>query len=431
MALPAPIPEIATGSDRQPAPFSLPAGFQLGTATASLQIEGGDRNNTWFRWCERGRIKDGSHCLRACDHRNRVTADIKLQKALGVTAYRMSLEWSRIEPREGTFDEEAIALYRDELTALHAAGITPMVTLHHFSNPLWLEDSGGWTAASIVDRFGRYTARVVESLGDLVDHWITINEPNVYLAFGYLSGEWPPGRRSPRAYFTGARRMAAAHEEAYHLIHAISDARGQQPMVGLAHHLRVFDPATPERRDKRAAARVQRFFQDIFLDRTVPFSDFIGVNYYSRDIVARSINPFTAFTRRSVKPDRPVNDLGWEIYPQGLSRVCTQLAQRYTVPLVITENGIADATDTLRPRFLYDHLREVSELISAGIDVRGYFHWSLMDNFEWIEGESARFGLYAVDYETQQRALRRSGEFYRAICGDRGVTRKSIREFLE
>ncbi|TVR29658.1 MAG: glycosyl hydrolase family protein [Spirochaetaceae bacterium] len=410
--------------------IKLPAGFLLGTATASLQIEGGDRNNSWFRWCERGRIRDGSHCLRACDHWNRVRQDIELQRDLGVNAYRMSLEWSRIEPREGTFDEDALARYREEIQALREAGIAPMVTLHHFSNPLWLEDSGGWTQRSIVDRFGRYTAKVVETLGDLVEHWITINEPNVYLALGYLLGIWPPGRRSLRGFTRGAHNVVLAHQEAYRLIHAIGDASGRPTQVGIAHHLRVYDPAGVERRDKRAARRLERRFQDFFLDRTVPYSDFIGVNYYSRDMVAFSWNPLSGFARRSVKESAVHNDLGWEIYPEGLYRVCTTLAERYTLPLYITENGVADAGDTLRTRFIYDHLLQIARLLEADVDLRGYFHWTLMDNFEWVEGESARFGLYDVDFDTQQRSLRDSGRFFAEICSQNGVTRQMIREHL-
>ncbi len=410
--------------------IKLPAGFLLGTATASLQIEGGDRNNSWFRWCERGRIRDGSHCLRACDHWNRFRQDIALQRDLGVNAYRMSLEWSRIEPREGTFDEDALARYREEIQALREAGIAPMVTLHHFSNPLWLEDSGGWTQRSIVDRFGRYTAKVVETLGDLVEHWITINEPNVYLALGYLLGIWPPGRRSLRSFRRGANNVVLAHQEAYRLIHAIGDASGRPTQVGIAHHLRVFDPAGAERRDKRTARRLERRFQDFFLDRTVPYSDFIGVNYYSRDMVAFSWNPLSGFARRSVKESAVCNDLGWEIYPEGLYRVCTTLAERYTLPLYITENGVADAGDTLRTRFIYDHLLQIARLLEADVDLRGYFHWTLMDNFEWVEGESARFGLYDVDFDTQQRSLRDSGRFFAEICAQNGITRQMIREYL-
>ncbi|TVQ41445.1 MAG: glycosyl hydrolase family protein [Spirochaetaceae bacterium] len=410
--------------------IKLPAGFLLGTATASLQIEGGDRNNNWFRWCESGKVADGSHCLRACDHWNRVKQDIALQRELGVNAYRMSLEWSRIEPREGSFNQEVLARYREEIQALREAGITPMVTLHHFSNPLWLEDSGGWIQRSIVDRFGRYTARVVETLGDLVEHWVTINEPGIYLAFGYLMGIWPPGRRSLRCWLRGAHNMVLAHQEAYRLIHAIQGASGRPTGVGVAHHLRVYDPASSERRDKRAARRLERHFQDFFLDRTVPHSDFIGVNYYSRDIVSFSWNPAQAFTRRSVSRNAVRNDLGWEIYPEGLSRVCTSLSQRYTLPLYITENGVADAADALRTRFIYDHLAQVAQLLQRDVDLRGYFHWTLMDNFEWAEGESGRFGLYEVDFDTQTRTLRDSGRFFGEVCRRNGVTRQMIRDYL-
>jgi beta-glucosidase len=436
--------------------FAFPKGFVFGAATASLQIEGGDRNNSWYRWAETGHIKDGSHCITACDHWNRVGEDIALMKDLGLGGYRMSLEWSRIEPRPGVFDDAALARYRAEIEGLLLAGIRPLVTLHHFSNPLWFEDSGGWLRKDAPAIFVRYAERAVRALGDLVTDWITINEPNIYLAFGYLTGDWPPGEKSMGKYLKGAGRMIAAHRLAYRAIHHIRgsldgaaggkgtsgrngavDGKGSATRVGAAHHIRLYDPAwNPLTR--LVAALYDRLSQGIFLsgmtgpaDRGVSpgetararYADFLGVNYYTRDMVGLSFDPGMLFGRRYVRPGAAVNDLGWEIYPEGLYRIGKRLARDYPgLPIIITENGTADGADAFRAGYLYDHLYQTSRLIGEGVPVEGYYHWTLMDNFEWIEGFSARFGLYHTDFATQKRRLRRSGELYREFCRNRGFT---------
>jgi len=228
---------------KQYKPFSLPEDFLLGTATASLQIEGGDTNNNWYRWAELGHIKDGTHCIVADDHWNRVDEDIELMKKLNSKVYRLSLEWSRIEPREGEFDSSAVEHYRLELEKLLKAGIKPLVTLHHFSNPLWLEDDGGWIDGRVTDRFERYTEHVVRSFGDLVSDWVTINEPNVYLLMGYIFGTWPPGKTSIRDYMKGAANIISAHIKSYRKIHEVRRQMGfEDTMVGVANHLRIYDP---------------------------------------------------------------------------------------------------------------------------------------------------------------------------------------------
>src|SRR5659263_51169 len=207
-------------------PFALPESFLLGTATASLQIEGGDRNNSWYHWVQTGHVKDGTSCIVADDHWNRVTEDIALMKQLHQQTYRMSLEWSRIEPARGQFDKDAMTHYRLEIQQLVNAGIRPLVTLHHFSNPLWLEDAGAWVNPDVVDLFERYTAYVVENLGDLVSDWCTINEPSIYLVKGYVMGGWPPNDISITKYFRGARNMIMAHIKSYRKIHQVRASNG-------------------------------------------------------------------------------------------------------------------------------------------------------------------------------------------------------------
>lgn len=431
--------------------FDLGKDFLMGTATAALQIEGGDRNNNWYRWCEQGKIKDGAHCLRANDHYNRVDQDIALMKQMHNDTYRLGLEWSRIEPSPGQWDSKGLAHYRMELESLLSAGITPLVTLHHFSHPLWFEDLGGWQNPKSVEHFVRFTKVVVENLGDLVQDWITINEPNVYAMGCYLTGEWPPGKKSIPGYLRVLKNMIKAHILAYREIHAIRKNRGfsGETRVGVANHIRVFDPED-NNRARRAARRLDYMFHKMVVTGMVEgkisfpmdrghyplgkgfYMDFFGLNYYSRDIIAYKLsNPGQLFAELKTDPELPKNDLGWDIYPQGLYRICKDYYSQYQVPIYITENGICDCSDNLRPQYIYDHLEQIARLREEGIPVERYYHWTLMDNFEWAEGESAPFGLIHCNFETQERTIRKSGEFYGEICKAKAVTPEMAEKYLK
>lgn len=382
----------------------LPASFVLGTATAATQIEGGCTTSDWWAFAHTRGLDTPDV---ACDHWNRFREDTELQAKLGMRGYRMSVEWARIEPVEGRFDEAAIDRYREETALLRASGIEPMVTLHHFSFPRWL--SGGATAPEFPERFARFTERVVRALGGHVSLWVTINEPNVLVAHGYLLGIWPPGRPDVRALPRAIRGLRRAHVAAYRTIHEAQSSA----QVGIAHHVRVATPASRRLADRAAARALDVAFNRAFLD--LP-QDWLGVNYYSRDVVRfDAANAKELFTKRSVAPDAELTDLGWEIWPEGLG-IVLRSAARKKLPIWITENGLADAADTRRSRFIVDHLREVARAIDDGVDVRGYLHWSLLDNYEWAEGYSPRFGLYAVDYATQSRTLRKSGELYAHVA---------------
>ncbi|HPA72752.1 MAG TPA: glycoside hydrolase family 1 protein [Spirochaetota bacterium] len=421
-------------------PFSLPSTLLLGAASSAFQIEGGDTGHSWHRWSlEPGRIRDGSNCSAACDHWNRVAEDTSLMKKLGLQTCRLGIEWSRVEPAEGRFDESAIAHYRDEISRMRKAGIVPLVTLHHFSNPLWMEDSGSWLDYSAADRFERYVRRVVRDLGDLVADWVTINEPNVYLYQSFVEGSFPPGTHSIRSYLKGARVMIRAHIRAYAAIHGLRRGMGfDDTMVGVAHHLRLFDPLRGTFMERKLSGLLNRLFQDIFLvgmasgRHLLPvgaghpsgrgnFQDFIGINYYSRDMI--SARPGKNLR---VREGAPVNDLGWEIYPEGLYRVCRDAYWRFRKPVYITENGTCDFGDAFRARYIIDHLRQVKRLLNDGVDVRRYYHWSFMDNFELAEGLRYRFGLVHVDFDTQKRTIKKSGKLYAEIIAKRVVTKKMI-----
>lgn len=404
--------------------FSLP-NCALGVATAATQIEGGDLDTNWHRWAAAGRIHDGSSPIRAADHWNRVGQDTALLSALGIRNYRMGLEWARLEPVAGQFDSDAFAHYRDELTRLRDAGITPLVTLHHFSLPGWFEDAGGWLAPSAVRTFLRFVEKVVAELGELVDEWITINEPSVQAVKGYVYGEWPPGERSLPRTIAVLQTLVEAHIAAYLLIHELQP----QALVGQAHHLRVF------RRKQRfnplhalatvggrhlfqgvvvRAAGTGRFLAPLRTPRGVRpgrYYDFQAINYYTRNTVRGIADEMATGV--------PVNDLGWEVYPPGLVELAAWVHLLCPGPIWITENGTCDAADAFRSRYIYEHLAVIA---ASDLPIERYYHWCFTDNWEWAEGEAAKFGLVKLDFATQERTVKESGRFYADVIAHRGVT---------
>lgn len=408
----------------------FPEGFLWGAATAAHQVEGGNRNNDWWEWEHRGgKIADGTTSEAACDQYNRYEEDFDLAKQLGHNSHRLSLEWSRIEPEEDTFSWKEIGHYRRVLEALREREIEPIVTLHHFTNPLWLARDGGWENAKVVEYFTRYAKVVAGELGEVVRFWNTINEPTVYAYESYVEGKWPPGSTSLRSASNVTINMLRAHALAYHIIHETSP--GPACEVGIAKHMRVFDPLRSYHPGDRALAWFSDFiFNWWFFDAIetgrlawpigigqkvqllAGTQDFIGLNYYTRDMTRFNLlKPHMLFIENVVRPGGVVNDLGWEIYPEGLHRLLMRL-KKYNKPIYITENGIPAVDDSKRLAYLRDHLAQIHKAISDGADIRGYLHWSLLDNFEWAEGLTPRFGLIAMDYETQKRTPRPSAKAY-------------------
>jgi beta-glucosidase len=410
--------------------IEFPDNFLWGAATASHQVEGGNRNNDWWEWEHRGgKIADGTTSERACEQYTRYEEDFDLAKSMNHNAHRFSLEWSRIEPEKGIFSFKELEHYRTVLEALRERGIEPFVTLHHFTNPLWLSREGGWENPKVVEYFARYTKVVARELGGQVKFWNTINEPLVYAFENYIDAKGPPGASSMRSAAMVIGNMLRAHALAYHILH--EDSPGEQCEVGIAKHMRVFDPLRSWHPLDKALARLSDFiFNWWFMDAMdtgrlawpigigeqiqllAKTQDFIGLNYYSRDMVRFSpLKPQMLFIENIVHPDGEVNDLGWEIYPEGIFKLLMRL-KKYDKPIYITENGIPALDDTKRVKFLRDHLFQIHKAISDGVDVRGYLHWSLLDNFEWAEGLTPRFGLISMDYETQQRTILASAEAY-------------------
>lgn len=417
--------------------FQLKPGLLLGAASAATQIEGGDQNNNWYDWYRQGYIKDDADPSVATDHYGRWREDLALMEDMGVRCYRLGVEWSRVEPADGVFDDHAIAHYREEIRALLEAGIRPLLTLWHFSNPLWIEERGGFANRDNVTAYLLYVRKMVESVGDLVSEYVTVNEPNVYAFNGHFAGAWPPGHRSFLEMSRVMTNLAAAHIEAYGLIRKTRLQMGfKDTRVGFANHLRAFapkDPADPVHRFW--ASRAEQMFQGgltraMCLGRAafpigkhpaiVPgrYCDFHGVNYYTRSTVSGPAD--------GVAEDCAVNDLGWEIYPEGIVEAARKVYTLLPRPIYITENGTCDNRDTFRARYIAEHLRALCE---SDLPVERYYHWCFCDNWEWAEGFSARFGLVHVDFDTQERTVKRSGEFYRRLLQEGGVSQALYEEY--
>lgn len=413
----------------------FPDDFLWGTATSSHQVEGNNENNDWWQWEQQeGTILEGGRSGRACNWWENAEADLDLAAEMGNNAHRLSLEWSRIEPEPSVFDDAALGRYREILQALHDRGMQPMVTLHHFSNPVWLVEKGDFSVEIVVDYFRRYAEHVVDSLGDLVAQWVTINEPMVYVVARYLEGAFPaPKQRGwgvvPRVLNHLLRCHVAAHE-------AIK-ARYPQAPAGVAKNLIVFQPAPPGRGSPLNAwwaARISSLFNDWWMEamhtgrlrrplgsgqlRGLQGSfDFVGINYYTRRYCR-----FGKLYESDWGEDAIVSDGNYgEVYPDGLFQVIKE-SLRYGKPIYITENGVPDAADRLRPAFLLSHLREIWRAVSFNWPVMGYYHWSLIDNFEWERGWTQRFGLVELDPESQQRRWRPSGRLYAEICKSHSIS---------
>ncbi len=417
------------------APF--PTGFLWGAATSSHQVEGGCTNSNWSAFESardaegRPRIAGGQVAGDACRHWYRYPEDIGLLAGLGMNAYRFSVEWSKIEPRQGAFDEAALSHYERVVDALLTAGITPMITLHHFTDPLWFSEQGGFAQPGSPEILARFARKVYERLADRVCYWCTINEPSVYAVNGYVTGEFPPAEHDLRKAGLVLGNMLHAHTRMYQACKEVNPA----PQIGIATNVFVF---APYRRghpmDIIAARLAQRNLNDEFFrylttgewDFHFPFMlrtrlrsmpadafDFIGLNYYTRFHLQFLWHDRTRVRSVHTAPPEKTTDMGWEIYPEGLGEVLEMAAGVTAKPLYVTENGIADDSDHKRAPFFLDHLRALAGARRKGIDVRGYFCWSLLDNFEWAHGFTKRFGLYHVDFATQERTLRRGSAVLR------------------
>ncbi|MDP3985296.1 MAG: family 1 glycosylhydrolase, partial [bacterium] len=294
--------------------------------------------------------------------------------------------------------------------------------------PQWVADQGGWEKASTVRHFERFAKKMAEEYAGYVDQWITINEPMIYLSQAYLSGAWPPGRKSVPATIRAFRNLCRAHRQAYQVIHSVAPVvSGKPASVGIAKNVISFDPYRKHaRRDVWFVRLADWLWNHLFFSRTRNTHDFIGINYYFHYRVAFVPSEYHHFFFQVRNENREVSDVGWEVYPSGIFAAIQDMAI-YKKPIYITENGIASTNDDKRIRFLVSHLKEVYHAIQSGIDVRGYFHWSLLDNFEWEKGFGPRFGLIEVDYDTMERKPRRSAGVYGSIAQQNGISHELLR----
>lgn len=404
----------------------FPEGFLWGAATSAHQVEGG-LHNDWTEWEKKNaerlakeaekkfghlpnwadikaQAQDPQNYIsgRACDHYNRYEEDFDIAKSLGHNAHRFSIEWSRIEPREGEFDEKEIEHYQQVVRALRARGMEPFVTLWHWPLPLWLRDKGGWNSRKTIDYFTRYAKTIVSAFGDDVRFWITLNEPEIYAMNGYLRGVWPPQKKKPFSYFAVTRNLVNAHRHAYQVIKKIQP----NAQIGIAKHNAYFEAAKGKlinRIAKRCADWGWNFY---FLNQIKDVQDFIGLNHYFHNRIDYGFNK---------NENKKVSDMGWELYPAAMYYALKGL-QKYKKPIYVTENGLADAKDKHREWFIKESLHSVYRAMQGGVDVRGYLYWSFLDNSEWDKGFWPRFGLVEVDFKTLERKIRPSAQAYAEIC---------------
>jgi len=412
--------------------IQFPENFLWGSATSAHQVEGGT-NNQWTQWEKDNaqRLADEAKTKwqpwqqekfpemfekenyisgQACDHYNRYAQDFDLAKQLGQNAHRFSIEWSRIEPEEGKFDEKEIEHYRKVLLALRERGIEPFVTLWHWTNPLWLEKKGGASSKRFAESFEKYAKRMAQEFGGLVKFWVTINEPMSVIPSCYLTGAWPPQKTNPFLALKTYKTLSNAHMLAYDAIHDVSSIAE----VGFANIVAYFEPDNANSFLDRLVVKIAEYFGNKkFLKMTKGKNDFLALQYYFHHKLS--------FFKGRTNENKSVNDLNWEIYQEGLYHLLKWLKE-YNLPIYITENGLADARDEKRTELIKDGLTWVHKAISEGVNVRGYFYWSLLDNFEWDKGFWPRFGLVEVDFKTQERKIRPSALEYATICKENAIT---------
>ncbi len=396
----------------------FPKDFLWGAATSAFQVEGNNTNADWWYWEQTHKPPEMRSGL-AANQYELYESDFDLAKKLGHNSHRLSIEWSRIEPTEGQFNQVEIDHYKTVLKALKDRGFTVMLTLHHFTNPLWLAKKGGWESGKAAKYFERFVAKIVPELKDYVDFWITINEPGTYVFMSYMGGDgsgvFPPGKKSNWLGFKTTWNLASGHQKAYKTIHKLIPGA----KVGVSQSFNSFEAYHKHSLSEQLAVIISDLMANhSFFWLTRKAHDFIGVNYYfhhrfrkDKGFIPKMVDPITQ--------RRDVSDLGWETYPEGLFNVLADVSDG--LPIYITECGIASTNDDRRTRFLINYLQETYRAIRAGVNVKGFFYWSLIDNFEWHRGFEPRFGLVEVDYQTQKRTPRPSSYVYREIIKNNGI----------
>lgn len=403
--------------------MSFPKNFLWGASVAQHQVEGNNRNQ-WTMWehknarklAETARKRIGKYeswprvreaatdpsnyvSEGLADHYNRYEEDLDLLTGMNMNAFRFGVEWSRIEPEEGVWNEAAIEHYRRYIAAVKKRNLEPVMTLLHFTLPVWFAKKGGFEKRANVRYFVRFARKVMHELGSEITYVITINEPEVYAVMSYQTGWWPPAKRNVLKAIAVVNNQIVAHNKVAHMIHRLK----QGHKVSVAKHSLQMHPATDSRMD-RLAARVLQYINDGYmLSRIVKTCDFLGLNYYQS---------FRIHNFRFLPTKHGVNDLNWPMDPADIQSVLERWSARYKLPILITENGLADSEETYRKWWIDETVKGMEKAIGNGVELIGYLHWSLMDNFEWSYGKWPRFGLVAVNYETGERTLRESAKHF-------------------
>ena len=442
---------------------AFPETFLWGAATSAYQIEGapladGAGPSIWQRFAHSpGRMTNGDHGDIACDHYHRYVEDVAILKDLGVGAYRFSISWSRILPEgTGRVNQGGVDFYSRLVDELLAAGIKPMATLFHWDLPAALDDRGGWLNRDVADWFAEYAQAAYRALDDRIEFWATLNEPWVVTDGGYLHGLLAPGHRNVFEAPIASHNLLRAHGRA---VKAYRETAGKHP-IGLVVNLEPKYSASSSEEDLAATARADAYMnrqyldpvffgeypdlmRDLFGDAWPVFPagdfddirapiDFVGINYYTRGVTRADPATIVERATRVRQPRATYTETAWEVFPQGLTDVLVWFRERYgDTPIYITENGAAFydpptasgevVDDPLRVEYLRQHLGAVREAITRGVDVRGYFVWSLLDNLEWSHGFTKRFGIIHVDFETLKRTPKKSSHFYREVVARGGV----------
>jgi beta-glucosidase len=428
--------------------LDFPDGFLWGTATASHQIEGGNKNNQWWLWEQQaGKIKNGDSSEQACQHWTKYEEDFNLISDIHNNAYRMSLEWSRIVPEPYKVDQDALEHYIKMIESLVNRNVTPFITLHHFTEPIWWHNEGSLLSkkTSHLKHFEFFVETVVNALSDIVSVWNTINEPDIVATLGYFIGAFPPGYKSISKTVKALNTLLMMHGLAYKTVKRLQpDAK-----VGLVKNMIYVTPYNKNSRSDRLASkfvdyslngatlrtlRTGKLYSSLW--RSKKFiknsTDFIGLNYYNYALVSRKFPDLQISANPDTDKKYLCEGLGWEPYPDGLLFNLRRLKKEFPdMPIYITENGIGTGLDEWRQKYLVHHLMSVHQAIQEGINVRGFFEWSLMDNFEWAEGYSSRFGLYEVDYKTQQRIKRGSAELYSQIAQSNSINKEILEKYKD
>ncbi len=429
------------------ATYHFPRGFLWGTATAAHQVEGNNTNNQWWKWEQKG-YTEGKSGL-ACDWwGGRWKEDLDRAAEIGQNAHRLSVEWSRIQPEPDRWDEDALDRYRTILRGMRERGITPMVTLQHFSHPLWLDELGHWENEATPVYFEKYVRKTVEALKEYAALWCTLNEPNGYAVNGYVGGiaNFPPAKHDLRLAIQVMATFIRSHAAAYRTIHELQP----EARVGLAMYYRsmvphrswspldqivtkiAFNGINLPFVSAMATGVMRSSLGNVRIPEAKGTQDFFGFNYYTRDHVTFDLRrPKLLFTRNFYPEGADVSDTGFiSNEPEGMYEGLKWITRTFPrLPIIVTENGVDDSTDNLRRRYMAQHIHQVWRAVNFNWPVRGYFHWTLVDNFEWERGWSQRFGLWALDPETQKRTRRPSADLYAEICRENGLSTEMVEKY--